>query len=118
MLSSKQLQRERGGCHASATGATGPGDPWAKRLGDDHRARRRCGPAHWTDDQDGLAGDLGPAYPSPLDATGAQLGGDGGELVGFYPRGSRSPDGVSRSLLEGLPPPPYPSDAPAYGAVG
>jgi hypothetical protein len=38
MLSAKQLQLGRGGCHESATGATGPGDPWAKRLGDDHRA--------------------------------------------------------------------------------
>ena len=27
---SKQLQRKEGGCHASATGATGPGDPGDK----------------------------------------------------------------------------------------
>src|SRR5213082_1479865 len=33
MLSAKQLQLGRGGCHESATGATGPGDPRAKRLG-------------------------------------------------------------------------------------
>src|SRR4029434_3060886 len=38
MLSATQLQLGRGGCHESATGATGPGDPWAKRLGDYHRA--------------------------------------------------------------------------------
>src|SRR5437870_11227280 len=56
MLSAKQLQLGRGGCHESATGATGPADPWAKRLGDYHRAGRRCGPAHRTDGQDGFAG--------------------------------------------------------------
>ena len=35
---------------------------------------------YWSDGQDGLAGDFGPAYSSPLDATGAQLGVDGGDL--------------------------------------
>ena len=56
MLSPTQLRREGGGCHASATGATGPGDPGNKRPGDYHRARRRCGPTHRADGQDGLAG--------------------------------------------------------------
>ena len=71
MLSTPQLQRGRGGRHESATGATGPGNPWAQRLGDDHRAGRRCGPAHRTDGHDGFAGGLGPASPAPLEATGA-----------------------------------------------
>src|SRR5262249_8342257 len=38
MLSVQQLQLGRGGCQASATGATGPGDPRAKRPGDYYRA--------------------------------------------------------------------------------
>jgi hypothetical protein len=87
MLSSKQLQLGGGECHESATGATGPGDPWTKRLGDYHRAGRRCGPPHRADGQDGLAGGLGPAYPSPLDATGAQLGVDGSDLASLYRHG-------------------------------
>src|SRR5262249_12284928 len=91
-LSPTQLQREGGGCHESATGATGPGDPGDKRLGDDHRARRRCGLAHWADGADGLAGGLGPAYPAPLAATGAQLGVDSGDLAGLYPHRRRPPE--------------------------
>src|SRR5262249_9763079 len=71
MLSSKQLQLGGGDCHESATGATGQGAPWPKRLGDHHGARRRCGTPYRSDDHDGLAGGLGPAYPAPLEATGA-----------------------------------------------
>src|SRR5215475_5442769 len=84
MLSSTQLQLAGGGCCESTTGATSQGNPWAKRLGDYHRACRRCGPPHWADGQDGLARGLGPAYPAPLDTTGAQLGVDGGDLAGLY----------------------------------
>src|SRR6266446_504675 len=74
MLSPKRLNLGRGGHHESATGTTGPGDPGAKRLGDHHGARRRCGPPHRADDHDGLPRGLGPAYPAPLDATGAEVG--------------------------------------------
>ena len=42
---------------------------------------------HRTDGQDGFAGGLGPAYPSPLDATGAQLGVDSSDLAGLYRHG-------------------------------
>ena len=64
----------------SATGATGPADPWASELViitervDDVRS-------HWADGQDGLTGGLGPAYPAPLDTTGAQLGVDSGDSI-------------------------------------
>src|SRR5712691_7930693 len=63
MLSSRELQRGRGGCHESTTRGTGPGDPWAKRCGDDHRAGRRCGAAHWADGHDGFAGVLDRPLP-------------------------------------------------------
>src|SRR6266850_1312040 len=97
MLSSRELQRGRGGCHESTTRGTGPGDPWAKRFGDYHRAGRRCGAAHWADGQDGFAGGLGPAYPPPLEATQNQLGVDGRDLVGIYPHGRRPSEGVGRN---------------------
>src|SRR6266700_1054589 len=84
MLSPKRLNLGRGGHHESATGTTGPGDPGAKRLGDHHGARRRCGPPHRADDHDGLTRGLGPAYPAPLDATGAELGVDGRHLARAY----------------------------------
>ena len=35
----------------------------------------------------GFVGGLRPAYPSPLEATGAQLGVDGGDLAGLYRHG-------------------------------
>src|SRR5215831_12944934 len=100
-LSPTRLQREGGGCHESATGATGPGDPRDKRLGDHHRARRRCGFAHWADGEDGLAGGLGPAHPAPLAATGAQLGVDSGNLAGVYRHGGRPPESVGGNLPQG-----------------
>src|SRR3989442_15537066 len=118
MLSPKQLQREGGGCHASATGATGPGDSGDKRLGDDHRARRRCGPAHWADGEDGLAGGLGPAYPAPLDATGAQLGVDSGDLAGGYRHGRRPPESIGGNLPQGHAPHPEPPDRAGHRAAG
>src|SRR5712691_6061332 len=110
MLSAKQLQLGRGGHYASATGATGPRDPWAKRLGDDHRAGRRCGPAHRTDGQEGFAGGFGPAYPAPLDATGAQLGVDSGDLVGVYRPGRRPPESIGGNLTQGHATYPEPPD--------
>jgi hypothetical protein len=75
MLSSKQPQLGGGGCQESATDATGPGAPWDKRLGDEHRAGRCCGPPSRADGHAGLAGGLGPAQPAPLAATEAQWGG-------------------------------------------
>ena len=42
----------------------------------------------------GFAGGARPAYPAPLEATGAQLGLDGGDLAGVYPHGRGSPEGV------------------------
>src|SRR5436309_2740597 len=74
MLSPKRLNCGRGGHHESATGTTGPGDPWAKRPGDHHRAGRRCGPAHRSDGQDGLCGGARPASPPALEATGVSWG--------------------------------------------
>src|ERR1700720_4698962 len=92
MLFSTQLQRGRGGCHASATGATGQDDPWTKRLGDDHRARRRCRPTHRADGQDGLCRGARPASPAALEATAAQLGLDSSDLAGVYPHGRGPPE--------------------------
>src|SRR5712691_3816029 len=74
MLSPKWLNLERGEHHESATGATGPGDPWAKRPGDHHGAGRRCGTPHRSDDHDGLARSIGQAYPTPWEATGRSWG--------------------------------------------
>src|SRR6266404_3144498 len=101
MLFPRELELRGGGCHASATGTTGQGDPWAKRLGDDHRARRRCGPTHRADGQDGLAGGLGSAHPTPLEATGAQWGVDSRDLAGVYPEGRRPPESLGGNLPQG-----------------
>src|SRR6266567_3674768 len=48
-----------------------------------------------------LAGGLGPASPSPLDATGAELGVDSSDLAGLYRHGRRPPERVGRNLSEG-----------------
>src|SRR5262249_17759332 len=83
MLFPRELQLGEGEFHARATGTTGQRDPWAKRLGDDHRARRRCGPPHRADGQNGLCRGARSAYPPALEATGAQLGLDGGHMAGI-----------------------------------
>src|SRR6266568_3443062 len=105
MLSPTELQRGGGGFHESAPGTTGQGDPWAKRLGDDHRARRRCGPTHRADGQDGLCGGARPASSSALEATAAQLG---MALATDVLSGERADDGLYIPIIKrieaGLPP--------------
>src|SRR5262249_40063453 len=118
MLPAKQLQLGRGGCHESTTSATGPGDPWTKRLGHYHRAGRRCGPAHWTNGQDGPAGGLGPAYPAPLAATGAPLGVDRGDLAALSPHERRPPESVRGTLPQGYATDPAPLDRAGHRATG
>src|SRR5215510_15191579 len=118
MLSPTWLHFGRGGHHESATSATGPGAPRKTGTRYHHRAGRRCGTPDWSDDQDGLARGLGPAYPAPLDATRAQLGVDSSDLAGLYRHGRRPPKGVSRNLPQGYAPYPEPPDRTGYRAAG
>ena len=75
MLSLQAAPAGGGGCHESASNwRNRPRDPWDKRLGDHHRARRRCGPTHWADGQDGLAGGVGTDTSRAIGRNGAQLG--------------------------------------------
>src|SRR6267142_3863617 len=117
MLSPTELQRGGGEFQESAPGATGQGDPWAKRLGDDHRARRRCGPTHRADGQDGLCGGARPASPAALEATAAQLGLDGGDLAGVYPHGRGPPEGDRSRRHQRHAPHPEPPERPKYRAA-
>src|SRR6266568_7682473 len=103
-------QEERRAHHERTAASTSHGDPWAKCVGHHHGAGRRCGAPHWADGHDGLPGGLGPAYPSPLDTTGDQLGVDGGHLAGLYPHGRRPPESVGGSLSQGHAPHAEPPD--------
>src|SRR5262249_23093954 len=76
------------------------------------------GPTHRADGQDGLAGGLGPAYPASLDATGAQLGVDSGDLAGLYPHGRRPSESVGGNLPQGDAPHPEPPDGTGHRAAG
>src|SRR5438552_10911903 len=75
MLFPRELQLGGGEFHVRATGTTGQGDPWAKRLGNDHRARRRCGPPHRADGQNGFAGGLDRQIPRHWRARRVSWGG-------------------------------------------
>src|SRR3954469_4070269 len=63
-------------------------------------------------------GGLGPAYPAPLDATGAQLGVDGGDLAGLYRHGRRPPESVGGNLSPGHAPHPELPDRAGHRAAG
>ena len=58
----------------------------------------------------GLPEVLGPTHPAPLDATGAQLGVDSGDLAGLYRHGRGPPESVGGNLPQGHAPHPEPPD--------
>src|SRR5215471_6678510 len=118
MLFPRELQLGGGEFHARATGTTGQRDPWAKRLGADHRARRRCGPPHRADGQNGLGRGARSAYPPALEATGAQLGLDGGHMAGIYPDRRGSPQGLGGSVHHGHATYAEPTERSGCQAVG